>query len=66
MPGHFGARIDIVRVLRYQVYVLENETVEIVDLGGFGIADVEELGAIELAHRALLDYKYPIVQVLRL
>lgn len=66
MPGHFGARVDIVGILRYQIYVLENETVEIVDLGGLGVADVEELGAIELAHRALLDHEYPIVQVLRL
>lgn len=66
MSGHFGARVDIVRILWYQVYVLENETVEIVDLGGFGVADVEEFGTIELAHRALLDYEYPIVQVLRL
>jgi len=64
MPGHFGARVDIVRILRYQVYVLENETVEIIDLGGFGIANVEEFGTIELAHWTLLDYEYPIVQVL--
>lgn len=64
MPRHFRARVDIVGVLRYQVYVLENEAVEIVDLGGFGVADVEQLGAIELAHRALLDYEYPIVQIL--
>lgn len=66
MSGHFGARVDIVGILRYQVYVLENETVEIIDLGGFSIADIEELGAIKLTHRALLDYKYPIVQILRL
>lgn len=66
MPGHFGACIDIVGVLRYQVYILENEAVKIVDLGGLGVANVEELGAIELAHRALLDHEYPIVQVLRL
>lgn len=66
MPGHFGARVDIVGILRYQVDVLENEAVEIVDLGSLGVADVEELGAIELAHRALLDHEYPIVQVLRL
>lgn len=64
MPWHFGARVDVVGILRYQIYVLENETVEIVDLGGLGVADVEKLGTIELAHRALLDDKYPIIQVL--
>jgi len=66
VSGHLGARVDIVGVLRYQVHVLENETVKVIDLGGLGVADVEELGAVELAHRTLLDDEYPIVQVLRL
>lgn len=64
MPGHFSTRVDVVRILWYQVYILENETVEIIDLSGLGVADVEELGAIELAHRTLLDDKYPIIQIL--
>lgn len=66
MSGHLGARIDIVGILRYQVHVLENETMKVVDLGGLGVADVEELGAIKFTHRTLLDDEYPIVQVLRL
>lgn len=66
MSGHFGAGVDIVRVLRYQIYVLEDETVKVIDLGGLCVTDVEELGAIELAHRALLDNEYPIIQVLHL
>lgn len=66
MPGHFCARVDIVGILRYQVYVLENETVEIVDFSGLSVADVEELGSIELAHRALLDHEYSVVQILSL
>lgn len=66
MPGHLGARVDIVGILRYQVYVLEDETVKVIDLGGLGIADVEEFGAIEFLRRTLLDDKYPIVEVLHL
>lgn len=66
MSGHFSARIDIVEILRYQIYVLENETMKVIDFGGLRVTDVEELGAIKLAHRALLDDEYPIVQILRL
>lgn len=66
MSRHFSARIDIVEILRYQVYVLENETVKVINFGSLRVADVKELGAIKLAHRALLDDKYPIVQILRL
>lgn len=64
MPGHFSARVDVVRILWYQVYILENETMEIIDLSGFGVADIEELGTIEFAHRTLLDDEYPIIQIL--
>lgn len=66
MPGRLGARVNIVRILRYQVDVLEDEAMEVVDLGSLRVTDVEELGAIELAHRALLDDEYPIVEILRL
>lgn len=66
MSGHFGARVNIVGILRYQIYVLEDETVKVIDFGRLRVADVEELRAIKLAHRALLDDEYPIVQILRL
>lgn len=66
MPGHFSARVNIVGILRYQVYILEDEAMEIIDLGGLRIADVEELGTIKLAHRTLLNDEYSVVQVLRL
>lgn len=61
MPGHFGTCVDIVRILRYQIYILEDEAVKVVDLGGLRVANVEQFGTIELAHRALLDHEYPIV-----
>jgi len=66
MSGHLGARINIVRILWYQVYVLEDKAVEVVDLGSFCVANVEQLGTIELAHRALFDHEYPIIEILRL
>lgn len=66
MPGHLGARVDIVGILRYQVYILEDETMKVVDLRGLSVADVEEFCAIEFPHRALLNDEYPIFKILRL
>jgi len=66
MSRHFSACVDVIRILWYQVNILENKTVEIIDLGGLGVTNIEKLSTIELAHWTLLDYKYPIIQILRL
>lgn len=66
MPRHFGACINIVGILRYEIDVLENETVKIVDLGSLCVTDVEQLSTIELPNGTLLDNKYPVIEILSL
>lgn len=64
MSGQFSTCIDIVGILWYQIYILEDEAVKVIDLGSFGIANIEEFGAIEFTHWALLNDEYPIVKIL--
>lgn len=66
MPGHFGACINIIRILRYEINVLKYETVKIIDFRCLCVTHVEQLGSIELPDGALLYDEYPVIEILSL
>lgn len=64
MPRLNRASVQVSIVLRQQINVVKNKTVEVIDLQGLLITDIHERRPVERSFFLLLDDKYPVVQLL--